>query len=147
MLVVREKRLLEGVRGDGDERCSDAFELGQDAVHGFELADAERAPASADEADNQAVFAEKFSGRDRLAVVIQKFKRGRLGADWQNSLDYALGLEFGDGAGVDGLNFRWHVLGDKFLAFSKDFAQGAGVRGGSRFFERAAFHKIVGRSR
>jgi len=117
------------------------FEFGQDAVHGFELADAEWAPASANEADDQAVFVEKFSGRDRVAVVIQKFKRGRLGADWQDLVDYPLGLEVGDGAGVEGLNFRWHILGDELFTLNKDFAQGAGFCGESRFFERAPFHR------
>ncbi len=75
VLVVHEESLLLGLRRDGDDRGVSRNNLRGNVVHRLHLADAERTPASANEAENQAAFAEKIGGRNALAIVIGKFER------------------------------------------------------------------------
>ena len=53
----------------------------------------------------------------------RRFEGRRLRSDWKNVRCKMLSLEFRDSLRVNGLRLRRNVLGDEFLALSKDFAQ------------------------
>src|SRR5206468_3581114 len=81
VLVVHEVGLLLGLRGDGEERGSSGLDLLGDAAHRFHLADAERAPASADEADYEPSLVLQCGGGNELAVVVGEFERRSVRTD------------------------------------------------------------------
>ncbi len=84
VLVAHEERLLYGLRRNCHERCACLLNLWQDEIHRFHLADAERAPAPADEAEHEASFREQVGRRDALAVVILKLEFRNRRSDRQN---------------------------------------------------------------
>ena len=122
MLIVHEERLLHGLRRDGDEGRSGLLDLRQGQIHGFHLSDAERAPAPADEVDDEAAIRQQVGGADKLAVVIRQFEFRRFCADGQDVGSETLRLEFSDRLRVDSLRFGGDVLGDQFFALGVDFA-------------------------
>src|SRR4029077_2587200 len=96
---------------------------------------AERAPASTDEADDEAAFAKETGGGDQFAVVIFEFEGRGLCANRKNVIRDMACFQLSDGARVNGLSLSRDVPGNEFLALSVDFAQRSDVRAGSRFFE------------
>jgi len=58
----------------GDKRGSSGLDLLGDTAHRFHLAHAERAPASADEADYETSLVQQCGGGNELAIVVGKFE-------------------------------------------------------------------------
>src|SRR5581483_565596 len=78
VLVGHEERLLDCLRRNGDQRGTGGLDLRQHGVYCLELADAEWAPPSAEEANDQSAFAKQVSRRNQLSILTLHFEGGRL---------------------------------------------------------------------
>jgi hypothetical protein len=117
------------------------LDLWQDPVHGFELANAEGAPATANKADDKAFFRQEVGGGNRFRVLILKFKNWSFLGNRKTVIDDVLFVQFRDCARMNGLNVSGNIFRDEVFALRENLAQGPDVRAGSRFFERSPFHK------
>ena len=70
MLIMHEVGLRHGLRGDGGECGAALLDVRRDQVNGFHLADAEWAPASADETEDERAVREQIGGADEFAIVM-----------------------------------------------------------------------------
>src|SRR5580704_7059507 len=141
VLIVHKERLLHGLRGNGDERCSRLLNLRQNEIHGFHLPHAKRAPAPADEAEDKTPFKKQFGGRNNLAIVILQLEAWRLGADRKNGSCEIFLLEFSNNLSVNRLRLGRNIPGDQFLALSENIAQGSDFCLRARLFERTPLHR------
>jgi hypothetical protein len=105
------------------------------------LRNAEWTPAPANEDEHEATLAEKIGGRNKLAVVVRKFERGRFCASLESMGRECLSFEASYGSRVDSLKIGRDVIRDKLLALGKNFAQRSSFSDRMEFGERSPLHK------
>lgn len=119
VLAGGEVGLALRLGGDADDHGAALAEAGIKGAPGFEFGDAVRAPAAAEEINDEGAEGEQIGGANDFAGEVGQGEGGGLGSDGQNAVFNAGGEELLDGAFADGEAFGL----DQVPGLSGDFVE------------------------